>query len=80
VHDNVLRRLQRIIDDGQQAGVFRTDVPKRWLVTTAFSLMHAAAEEVSGGVLRADAASELLTKTLLSAFTQPAPRNAHDRP
>ncbi len=71
VHDKVLRRLQRIIDDGQKTGAFRTDLPKRWLVTTSFSLMHGAAEEVGAGTLRADDASELLVKTLLSVFTPP---------
>ena len=72
VHDPLMRRLQSLIGRGQRAGTFRSDLPKQWLITTAFSLMHAAAEDVTAGRLRAEDAAHLITATLLAAFTPPA--------
>jgi len=71
-HDRILRRVQTLIERGQRAGVFRTDLPKNWLVTTAFSLMHAAAEDTDAGRLDADDAARIITATLLAAYTPPA--------
>jgi TetR/AcrR family transcriptional regulator, mexCD-oprJ operon repressor len=42
---------------------------QRWLITTAYSLMHAAAEDVTAGRLDADDAAGFVTATLLAAFT-----------
>lgn len=67
-HDRVLRRMQSVITRGQRDGVFRTDLPKHWLVTTAFSLMHSAADEVRAGRIKPDDVPVLLTQTLLAAF------------
>jgi TetR/AcrR family transcriptional regulator, mexCD-oprJ operon repressor len=71
VHDPILRRVQGLISRGQQAGAFRADLPRQWLNTIAFSLMHAAAEDVAAGRLDADDAARLITATLLAAFTPP---------
>jgi len=71
VHDPILRRAQSLIRRGQRAGAFRSDLPEQWLTTTAFSLMHAAAEDVAAGGVKADAAAGLITATLLAAFTPP---------
>src|SRR5215469_8752981 len=49
VHDPILRRVQSLIERGQRAGTFRTDLPEHWLATTAFSLMHAAAQDAAAG-------------------------------
>ena len=57
VHDPILRRVQSLIDRGQRAGAFRTDLPMQWLTTTAFSLMHAAAEDATAGRVEADDAA-----------------------
>jgi TetR/AcrR family transcriptional repressor of mexCD-oprJ operon len=73
-HDRILRRVQTLIERGQRAGVFRTDLPKNWLVTTAFSLMHAAAEDTDAGRLDADDAARIITATLLAAYTPPGQR------
>jgi AcrR family transcriptional regulator len=70
-HDRIRRRIQNIIDRGQRAGIFRDDLPKKWLVTTAISLMHAAAEENAAGRLTAHEAPRLIAATLLAAFTAP---------
>jgi AcrR family transcriptional regulator len=72
VHDPILRRVQLLIARGQEAGAFRTDLPAAWLITTSFSLMHAAAEDAAAGRLKADDAARLITATLLAAFTPPA--------
>jgi TetR/AcrR family transcriptional regulator, mexCD-oprJ operon repressor len=71
VHDRILRRVQSILERGQRTGVFRTDLPKRWMVTTAMSLMHAAAEDAAAGHVKVERAPELITATLLAAFTAP---------
>src|SRR6266516_2835473 len=51
VHDRILRRVQSLIEQGQAAGTFRRDMPQQWLITTAYSLMHAAAEDTAAGRL-----------------------------
>lgn len=71
VHDRVLRRVTTLISRGQQSGVFRTDLPKRWLTDVAFALMHAAADEVNAGRLNPDKAADYITKTLLASYEPP---------
>lgn len=71
VHNPVLRRSQALIERGQSAGAFRRDLPTQWLITTAFSLMHAAAEDAAAGRIKADEAPGLITATLLAAYTPP---------
>ncbi len=72
VHDPVLRRVQSLIGSGQRAGAFRTDLPDHWLATTAFSLMHAAAEDAAAGRIKPGDAPRLITATLLAAYAPPA--------
>jgi TetR/AcrR family transcriptional regulator, mexCD-oprJ operon repressor len=69
VHDRILRRVQTLIERGQRSGDFRTDLPKQWLLTTAVSLMHAAAEDVVAGRIDAADAAGLISATLLAAFS-----------
>jgi hypothetical protein len=76
VHDRILRRVRTLIERGQRDGTFRTDLPQPWMVTTAYRLMHAAAEDVTAGRTKADKAAGLITLTLLAAF---APQS-DDRP
>jgi TetR/AcrR family transcriptional repressor of mexCD-oprJ operon len=71
VHDRTLRRVQSLIDRGQRTGVFRTDLPKKWLVTSVFALMHTAAEETAAGRLNAADAPRIIAGTLLAALTAP---------
>ena len=71
VHDPILRRVQNLIGRGQRAGTFRSDLPEQWLITTAFSLMHAAAEDTAAGRAKTDDAAGLITATLLAAFAPP---------
>lgn len=78
VHDPILRRVQALIGRGQRAGAFRTDLPREWLVTTAFSLMHAAAEDAAAGRASAADAAGLITATLIAAYTPPAAGTGHE--
>jgi AcrR family transcriptional regulator len=71
-HDPILRRVQSLIERGQRSGTFRRDLPGQWLITTCFSLMHAAAGDVTAGRINADDAAGLITATLLAAFAPPA--------
>ncbi|WP_345629930.1 TetR/AcrR family transcriptional regulator [Rugosimonospora acidiphila] len=71
VHDRILRRIQTLIERGQRTGALRTDLPKRWMLTTVFSLIHAAAEDAAAGRVKVDQASGLITATLVAAFTPP---------
>ena len=61
--------MQSLIEQGQRAGTFRRDMPQQWLITTTYSLMHAAAQDAAAGRLDADDAAGLITATLLAAFT-----------
>jgi hypothetical protein len=44
-------------------------MPRQWLITTTYSLMHAAAEDTAAGRLDAGDAAGLITATLLAAFS-----------
>jgi TetR/AcrR family transcriptional repressor of mexCD-oprJ operon len=72
VHDPILRRVRSLIARGQRAGTFRTDLPRSWLATTAFSLMHAAAEDAAAGRVKPGEAAGFIAATLQAAFTPPA--------
>jgi AcrR family transcriptional regulator len=70
-HDPALAHFDRLIARGQEEGAFRTDLPRPWLVTVAFSLLHAAAEDVSARRMRRTDAPEILEATLLAALAPP---------
>lgn len=73
-HDVHLRRLDALLARGQKAGAFRSDLPRRWLITTCYSVMHAAAEDCAAGRLREREAARVIAATLLAALTPPAAR------
>jgi TetR/AcrR family transcriptional regulator, mexCD-oprJ operon repressor len=54
---------------GQQDGVFRTDLPEPWLISSYFALMHACGDEVRAGTLDAADAVAVLQPTLRAVFT-----------
>jgi AcrR family transcriptional regulator len=68
-HDRPLRRVERLIERGRQAGDFRTDLPLGWLVTTFFAIIHSAAQEREAGRLAADEVEHVLVSTMLSLLT-----------
>lgn len=72
-HDPALVRVESLIIRGRTEGVFRTDLPVRWLATTFYGLIHAAAEDVNAGRLEPGDAPHLVEATLLSALAPPPP-------
>ncbi|MGV9311854.1 TetR/AcrR family transcriptional regulator [Streptomyces sp. NPDC003691] len=71
-HRMVLDRVDRLIARGQEEGVFRTDLPRPWLVTVFYSLLHSAAAETTARRLRAKEAAAVLETTLLATLRKPA--------
>ncbi len=70
-HDNAMSRVEQLLVRGQQEGTFRTDLPLSWLVTTVYSLLHAAANDVNTGRLEQKMAAHVLDATLLQALQPP---------
>jgi AcrR family transcriptional regulator len=71
-HDPALARVERLIARGQDDGVFRTDLPRDWLVTTFYSLLHAAADDANAGRLNPTAVPDILEATLRSVLAPPS--------
>ncbi|GGP74563.1 TetR/AcrR family transcriptional regulator [Saccharothrix coeruleofusca] len=67
-HREVVDHVEGLLARGQQEGVIRADLPISWLVTTVYSLLHAAAEDVNSGQLKAEEAADVLEATLLPAL------------
>ena len=68
-HREVVDHVEGLLARGREEGTVRTDLPLSWLVTTVYSLLHAAAEDVNAGQLRSDEAPGVLEATLLPALT-----------
>jgi AcrR family transcriptional regulator len=66
LHDAAFRHVERLIARGRDEGVFRTDLPRDWLVATFYAVLHAAADEVDAGRLSSEAAPESLIASLRS--------------
>ena len=72
-HDPAMARFDKLIARGQAEGRFRTDLPRGWLVTIVYSLLHAAAEEVNAGRMPPADAAGTLQATILPALAPPPP-------
>lgn len=70
-HDPAIDRIDKLIARGRRDGVFRTDLPSSWLVTTVYTLLHAAAEDVNADRLPQEDAGHVLEATLMSALAPP---------
>lgn len=68
-HDRALHHLDRLIRRGQDDALFRTDLPRDWLTTTFYAVLHAAADEADAGRLTPGDAPDLLAATVLSLLT-----------
>jgi TetR/AcrR family transcriptional regulator, mexCD-oprJ operon repressor len=71
LHAGPAERVERLIERGQRAGVFRTDLSTSWLVGVMHSVMHSAADEINAGRLAADDAARYISTTVLAALTPP---------
>ena len=64
-HGPVLDEVDVLVARGRSDGSVRVDVPRTWLVTAIYSLVHAAAEEVDAGRLDPAEAPDVLEATIL---------------
>lgn len=64
-------RICALIERGQAAGIFRTDLPAWWLVTAIHRIFHGAATEVAGNRLHQGQVLSLLTGTVMSLLRDP---------
>jgi AcrR family transcriptional regulator len=65
-HDRTLHHVERLIRRGQDNGLFRTDLPLDWLITTFYAVLHAAADEADAGRVSPADAPDLLATTVHS--------------
>jgi TetR/AcrR family transcriptional repressor of mexCD-oprJ operon len=72
LHAGPAQRVEDLVARGQAEGVFRTDLPTSWLVSTVHSVMHGAADEINAGRLAPDDAGAAISAILLGAFNPPA--------
>jgi hypothetical protein len=78
-HGPALDEVDALVARGQADGTFRTDLPRTWLVTTFYGLIHAAADEVDAGRLDAADAADVLEATLLPVLTPSSQPPGHRR-
>lgn len=71
LHRGLEGRVRRVLERGQQEGLFRADLPVDWLLATMHALMHGAANEIAAGRLEPDDAGPMLRATLLGAYAPP---------
>jgi AcrR family transcriptional regulator len=68
-HRPVLALLQPLIERGQRAGVFRSDVPVTWHLSMLLALIHAASAELQHTRLPAAEIESALVTTVLGALS-----------
>jgi len=69
--DEPMVRVAALLRRGQRAGVFRSDLPTDWLVAMFYTVMHGAVSEIAAGRLLAEDAAQVISSTLLAAYTPP---------
>ncbi|GIF78064.1 TetR/AcrR family transcriptional regulator [Asanoa siamensis] len=72
LHEGPADRMRRLLERGRAEGVFRTDLPTSWLISTMQHVMHGAADEINAGRLDARDAARYISTTVLAALTPPA--------
>ena len=68
-HLPVLDQLQPLIERGQKAGVFRSDLPVSWQLAVIRSIVHAASHEIRSGRIRDSEAEDVMISTVLAAIS-----------
>jgi AcrR family transcriptional regulator len=68
-HRAVLALLQPLIERGQRAGTFRSDVPATWHLSMLLALIHAASDELQSTRLPAAEIESALVTTVLGALS-----------
>jgi len=74
LHAGPADRMRRLVERGRADGVFRTDLPTSWLISTVQNVMHGAADEINAGRLDAADAGRYISATVLAALTAPGHR------
>jgi TetR/AcrR family transcriptional regulator, mexCD-oprJ operon repressor len=64
----VLALLQPLIERGQRAGTFRSDVPAQWHLSMLLALAHAATSELRAKHIAAAQIEPALVTTILGAL------------
>jgi AcrR family transcriptional regulator len=67
-HRPVLALLQPLIERGQRAGTFRSDVPAAWHLSMLLALIHAASGELQSHRLPTEGIESALVTTVLGAL------------
>ena len=67
-HEPVIRRLAPLIERGQTAGAFRSDLPVSWHLSMILALVHAASGEVQSGRISGAEVENAMLSTILSAI------------
>jgi len=70
-HEEPITRVRTLLRRGRRDGRFRKDVPLTWQVTMIQGILHSASAAVHRGDHTADAASRLVTTTVLAALAAP---------
>lgn len=65
-HDPAMRHVEQLVLRGQEAGLYRTDLPLHWLVASFYAVLHAAADEADAGRIAQEEAPALLVATVRS--------------
>jgi AcrR family transcriptional regulator len=82
-HHPVLAALTPLIERGQRAGTFRSDVPAAWHVSMVLALIHAASAELRAGSLPEDEIGPAVVTTVLGAVSHrssPRPQTSRTAP
>jgi TetR/AcrR family transcriptional repressor of mexCD-oprJ operon len=67
MHAPVLAALLPLIERGQRAGTFRSDVPAAWHLSALLALIHAASGELSTGRISPEQVEPALVASVLGA-------------
>jgi TetR/AcrR family transcriptional repressor of mexCD-oprJ operon len=70
-HRPVLALLEPLIERGQRAGAFRTDVSAEWHLSMLLALVHAASAELRAGRVPANDVEPAVVRTVLGAVGAP---------
>ncbi len=68
-HEPLMAHLRKLLKRGQGEGVFRTDLPAEWLVTTFYALVHGAHDHARTNGIERPEALQMLTATMSELFT-----------
>ena len=70
-HLPVMTHFAPLIERGQEAGVFRRDVPVTWHLAVMRAIVHAASAELQNGRLTEATVEETMLTTVLAAIASP---------